>query len=55
MIWQILLDNPEKDQELGRASRLRAEQLFDQNKMIDSICALYEELLNNSRLASTPH
>ena len=51
----LLLDHPEKAQELGRASRLRAEQLFDQNKMIDSICALYEELLNTIRLASTPH
>jgi glycosyltransferase involved in cell wall biosynthesis len=51
----LLLDNPEKAQELGRASRTRAELLFDQDKMIDSISALYEELLNNSRPESTPH
>jgi len=51
----LLLDNPEKAQDLGRASRTRAELLFDQDKMIDSISALYEELLNNSRPASTPH
>jgi glycosyltransferase involved in cell wall biosynthesis len=51
----LLLDNPEKAQELGRASRKRAELLFDQTKMIDGICALYDELLNNSRPTSAPH
>lgn len=45
----LLLDNPEKAQELGRASRKRAELLFDETKMIDRICSLYEELITNSK------
>ncbi len=45
----LLLDNPEKAQELGHASRRRAELLFDETKMIDSICALYEELMANGQ------
>ena len=51
----LLLDNPEKAQELGRASRKRAELLFDQTKMIDGICALYEELIANGKPESAPH
>jgi glycosyltransferase involved in cell wall biosynthesis len=51
----LLLDNPEKAQELGRASRKRAELLFDQTKMIDGICALYEELIANGQPGSAPH
>ncbi len=45
----LLLDNPVKAQELGRASRRRAEMLFDETKMIDSICALYEQLIANGQ------
>ncbi len=45
----LLLDNPMKAQELGRASRRRAEMLFDETQMIDSICALYEELIANGQ------
>ena len=48
----LLLDNPEKAQELGRASRKRAELLFDETKMIDRICSLYEELITNSKPGS---
>jgi glycosyltransferase involved in cell wall biosynthesis len=57
----LLLDNPLKARELGRASRARAELLFDETKMIDGICALYEELLTDgqpdpARLRTrTPH
>jgi glycosyltransferase involved in cell wall biosynthesis len=45
----LLLDNPLKARELGRASRARAELLFDETKMIDGICALYEELLTDGQ------
>ena len=41
-----MLDNPEKTQEMGRASRKRAEELFDEEMMIDKICSIYGELLN---------
>jgi glycosyltransferase involved in cell wall biosynthesis len=51
----LLLDNPLKAQELGRASRKRAELLFDQTKMIDRICSLYEELITNGQPGSAPH
>lgn len=40
-----LIDNPREAAALGRAARGRAEFLFDQTRMIDSICRLYEELL----------
>jgi glycosyltransferase involved in cell wall biosynthesis len=51
----LLLDNPLKAQELGRASRKRAELLFDQTKMIDRICSLYEELITNGQPGSASH
>ncbi|MCX5886611.1 MAG: glycosyltransferase, partial [Proteobacteria bacterium] len=44
----FLLDNPEQTREMGQAGRRRAEQLFDEKKMIDRICSLYEELLNRN-------
>jgi glycosyltransferase involved in cell wall biosynthesis len=50
----LLLDNPLKAQELGRASRKRAELLFDETKMIDRICALYDELISNGQPKSAP-
>jgi glycosyltransferase involved in cell wall biosynthesis len=49
----FLLDNPEQAREMGQAGRRRAEQLFDEKKMIDRICSLYEQLLN--RNASVQH
>jgi glycosyltransferase involved in cell wall biosynthesis len=51
----LLLDNPQKAQELGRASRKRAELLFDETKMIDSICSLYDELITNGPPESALH
>ena len=50
----LLLDNPLKAQELGRASRKRAELLFDETKMIDHICSLYDELISNRHPESAP-
>jgi rhamnosyl/mannosyltransferase len=41
-----MLDNPEKTEAMGRASRKRAEELFDEEMMIDKICSVYEELLS---------
>ncbi len=46
-----LLDNPRKAQEMGRASRARAELLFDETKMIDGISSLYEELTTSGKSA----
>jgi len=42
----FFLDNPKKSEEMGSAGRERVERLFDEKKMINSICSLYEELLN---------
>ena len=42
----FMLDNPEKTEEMGREGRKRAEELFNEEKMIEKICSLYEELLN---------
>jgi glycosyltransferase involved in cell wall biosynthesis len=44
----FLLDSPERACEMGRAGRRKAEKLFDEKKMIDHICSLYEELLNRN-------
>ena len=41
----FMLDNPEKALEMGRRGRERAEKLFDEERMADSICSLYRELL----------
>jgi len=41
----FMLDNPEKALEMGRRGRERAVRLFDEERMVDSICALYRELL----------
>jgi glycosyltransferase involved in cell wall biosynthesis len=49
----FLLDNPEQTREMGQAGRRKAEELFDEKKMIDRICSLYEQLLN--RNASVQH
>lgn len=40
-----VLDNPERALEMGRRGRERAETLFDEERMVDSICSLYRELL----------
>jgi glycosyltransferase involved in cell wall biosynthesis len=41
----VMLDNPEKALEMGRRGRERAEKLFDEERMVDSICSLYQEML----------
>lgn len=41
----VMMDNPEKSLEMGRRGRERAEKLFDEERMVDSICLLYRELL----------
>ena len=41
----VMMDNPEKALEMGRRGRERAEKLFDEERMVDSICLLYRELL----------
>ena len=50
----VMMDNPEKALEMGRRGRERAEKLFDEERMVDSICALYRELfgqVSNSKAA----
>lgn len=44
----FFLNNPEKIAEMGRKAREKAELYFDEKKMIDHICALYEELINSN-------
>lgn len=44
----FLFDNPKSAEEMGYAGRKRAERMFDEEKMIDSIVLLYEELLNGA-------
>ena len=41
----VMLDNPEKALEMGRCGRERAEKLFDEERMVDSICSLYQAML----------
>jgi glycosyltransferase involved in cell wall biosynthesis len=43
----FMLGNPEKSLEMGRRGRERAEKLFDEERMVDSICSLYRELLGH--------
>jgi glycosyltransferase involved in cell wall biosynthesis len=43
----VMLDNPEKALEMGRRGRERAEKLFDEERMVDSICSLYQEMLKH--------
>ncbi len=40
-----LMDYPLKAQKLGRDARARAELLFDEEKLIDRLCRLYEDLI----------
>ncbi len=44
----VMLDNPARAWEMGRRGRERAERLFDEERMVDGICALYRELLGES-------
>lgn len=50
-----LIDNPGEAAALGQAARARAEFLFDQTRMIDSICLLYEELLHTDNGGGRSH
>lgn len=43
----FLFDNPQAVDEMGYAGRKRAEMMFDEEKMVDAICLLYEELLDH--------
>jgi glycosyltransferase involved in cell wall biosynthesis len=43
----FMLGNPEKSLTMGRRGRERAEKLFDEERMVDSICSLYRELLGH--------
>ena len=45
----FMLDNPEKTQAMGQAGRKRAEKLFDEGKMHEKICSLYEELFEQEK------
>ena len=43
-----LLDNPLKARDMGRLGRERAVKVFDEERMADSICSLYRELLGHA-------
>jgi glycosyltransferase involved in cell wall biosynthesis len=42
-----MLDHPGIAAEMGRRGRERAEKFFDEERMVDSICLLYRELLGH--------
>ncbi len=45
-----LLEQPQSRVDMGRAGRRRAETEFTDNRMIDSVTGLYEELVRDSRI-----
>ena len=44
---KLLLDNPQRCADMGRAGRKRAEEIFDLNMVVEKHIEIYEELLTN--------